>query len=104
METGDATELQAHIRKVCDNAFKLAMVMRRSRDGYKCETPPVEKGACLLAEFDTLVEPMSVEGGKNTENSGHIAYTLFGALTKHPASQADGPRVLEKAQVVMKCR
>ncbi len=44
METGDATELQAHIRKVCDNAFKLAMVMRRSRDGYKCETPPVRRG------------------------------------------------------------
>jgi hypothetical protein len=80
------------------------MIMRRSKEGYRCEQPPVETHDCLVTDHDSLVKPMGVEGGKNNQASNKIAYVLFGALTKNSGGDVGGHRVLEKASVILKSK
>lgn len=94
-------ELLARIAEMSHDAFELRMMMRRSKTKYACEFPPTAEAPCFQDKFEALVEPISVEGGKNKEGSNEIAYALFGGLVKHAES---GKKVLEKSQVIMKRR
>ena len=92
-------ELLAKMTDMCHEAYELRMMMRRSRVRYACEFPPKTAKPCFQDEYEGLVESISVEGGKNKEDSGEIAYSLFGGLFKDTET---GRKVLERAQVIMK--
>jgi hypothetical protein len=94
-------EFRAMILKLCQSAFALRMMMRRSKEGYRCEGLVAEK-TTRLVDCEDFAEPQFVENGKQNEGSDEIAYCLFGALTKHPEYKVEGRKVLEKAHVVMR--
>jgi hypothetical protein len=96
-------ELKAMILKLCQEAFELRMMMRRSKEGYRCEAPTPEK-ATRLVDWEDFAEPHYVENGKQNEASDEIAYCLFGPLIKNPEYGIEGRKVLERAHVVMKRR
>lgn len=79
------------------------MMMRKSKDKYVVEKIGVDAGASLSA-LESKADPVGVEGGKNSERSDEIAYTMFGALTKQPEGEGHAVKVLEKAQVVLRKR
>lgn len=94
-------ELRSQIADLCGEAVALRIIMRRSKDRYECVFPPAAERICTMEQYEKQVEPLSVEGGKNDQGSNEIAYAIFGGLVKH----ADHvPRVLEKAQVILKRR
>jgi hypothetical protein len=99
-------DLQDQLTALCNEAWDLRLIMRKSREGHRCVRPPTRDKRCFLEDFENLVEPISVEGGNTKEKSDEIAYSLFGALVKDPAGagHAEGEVVLEKAQVVLKRR
>ncbi|CAH0033346.1 unnamed protein product, partial [Clonostachys rhizophaga] len=104
--TREQNELREQFQTICDEAWEVAMIMRRSREGHKCFVPPTGTTKCLFNAYESLVEPITVEGGKNEDGSDEIAYSLFGALVKGAQChwEATGEGVLEKAQVVLKRR
>jgi hypothetical protein len=95
--------LRATILDLCKDAFKLRMMMRKSKDKYVVEKIGVDAGASLSA-LESKADPVGVESGKNSERSDEIAYTMFGALTKQPEGEGHPVKVLEKAQVVLRKR
>jgi hypothetical protein len=102
--TRETDNLRSEILNVCKQAFKLKMMMQRSKEGYRCEIPNIEeaKNICLLSKNGILAEGFAVEAGKDADKSDEISYVLFGALTKHPEYRGEGKNVLEKAQVILK--
>lgn len=97
-------ELQADLQELCNNAFKLRMMMRKSKEGYRCEMPIIDdtkRGR--LSEYAHLAEEFGVEGGKNNEGGKDISYFLSAALTKHQGLLSEGKDVvLEKGYVILK--
>ena len=102
--TRDTENLTSDIYKVCKQAFKLKMMMRRSKEGYRCEVPNIIDAGDIryLSRNESLAEGFAVEAGKDADKSDEIAYVLFGALTKHPEHRGEDKKVLEKAQVILK--
>ncbi len=92
-------DLLARITKMCQEAYDLRMMMRGSKTKYECVSLLTTPKPWFLDEQEPLVEPISVEGAKNKDASGEIAYVLFGGLIKHTKT---GNKLLEKAQVIMK--
>ena len=92
--------LKSSIRELAADAFKLAMTIRKSKERYTFKT--LERGSemkHLVQANDSWVEPEAVEGGKNSDGSDEIAYTLFGALVKYSEGREI---VLDRAPVVLK--
>jgi hypothetical protein len=77
------------------------MMMRKSKDKYIVETVKSGTGVSLSAT-ESKADAVAVEGGKNSEGSDEIAYTMFGALTKQGPAEDQPVKVLEKAQVVLR--
>lgn len=75
------------------------MLMRRSKEGYSCETPPV---GTKLASVEDKVSIVGVRGASVIQMGDQIAFTVFGALLKQPEYRGERERVLEKAQVYAK--
>jgi hypothetical protein len=101
--TSEEEALRSNILELCKDAFRLKMMMRKSKDTYLVESIGPEVGLSLSA-LEGKADPVSVEGGKNNEASDDIAYTVFGALTKQPQGKDQPVKVLEKAQVVLRKR
>ena len=85
---------------VCRQAYKLNIMMRKSREEYVCDPVDTSKDEHLLSRIDYLADSFGVEGGKSDEASDEIAYILFGALSKDTLD--GGRKVLEKAHVILK--
>ena len=92
--------LRAQVLELCKDAVKLTVMMRKSRDEYRCEAF-TDAGQLLRAAFESWCEPQAVDGGRNTDGGDNMAYVLFGALCKNPAYRGENERVLVKAEVVM---
>jgi hypothetical protein len=92
--------LWAQVLELCKDAVKLTVMMRKSRDEYRCEAF-TDAGQLPIGAFESWCEPQAVDGGRNTERGDKIAYVLFGALCKNPAYRGENERVLVKAEVVM---
>ncbi|KAK4143974.1 uncharacterized protein C8A04DRAFT_11869 [Dichotomopilus funicola] len=95
--------LRANILELCKDAFKLRMLMRKSKNRYVVETMD-PNGIVLLSACEDKAESVAVEGGNNSEKSDKVAYMLFGALIKQPLAGDQVVKVLEKAQVVLKTK
>jgi len=93
--------LRAGILELCKDAFKLRMLMRKSKNRYLVKTIDPGK-TVLLSACENTAYSVSVEGGNNSEESNEMAYVLFGALVKQPQTADQPEKVLEKAQVVLK--
>jgi hypothetical protein len=93
--------LRGNILELCKDAFKLRMLMRKSKNRYVVETMD-PNGTVLLSACEDKAEPLAVEGGNNSEKSDEVAYMVFGALIKQPLAGDQTVKVLEKAQVVLK--
>lgn len=92
------------LASICQAAYDFTMMIRRSKEGYRCEQLPTRTDICLSADYEDFVEPMDVEGGNSNQASGQIAYALFGGLTKNPGEKVGGRRVLEKASVILRAK
>lgn len=91
-------KLRKGFLKLFTEACQFRMAMRKSREGYACEM--VVKG-CSLAAVEDLADACAVENAGNNVAGDRVAFTLFGALTKHPKYRGEGKCILEKAQVVV---
>jgi hypothetical protein len=99
--SSDEDTLHAGILELCNDAFKLRMLMLKSKNRYLVKT--IDPGMnVLLSACENTADPVAVEGGKNSEKSDKIAYVVFGALVKQPQTADQPEKVLEKAQVVLK--
>jgi uncharacterized protein (UPF0335 family) len=97
-------ELRTNLQELCETAYKLRMMMRKSKEGYRCVMPDIDdSNKNLLSEYEHLAEELGVEGGKNNEGSNEIAYFLSAALVKQRGDLTDDkPMVLEKGYVILK--
>ena len=89
--------LRSSILGLCKDAFRVRMMMRKSKNRYVVET--IKPGT---KNSESRAEPVGVEGGKNSERSDEIGYTMFGALSKHPQDKDQPVKILEKAQIVLR--
>lgn len=93
-------QLRERVLGLCRDAFKLTIMMRKSREEYRCEAKK-DRMQSPAAGRDGWVDAQAVDEGKNDEFGDNIAYVLFGALTKHPAYRGESELVLVKAEVVL---
>lgn len=93
-------EVYKVILEVCRQAFNLRMMMRKSKEGYRCESPHIEDR--FLSRIEPFADSFGVEGGKSDDQSDEIAYCLFGALVKDARHLGGEKKVLDKAQVILK--
>ncbi|TAQ84016.1 hypothetical protein B7494_g7668 [Chlorociboria aeruginascens] len=89
--------LSDHLLKLCTAAFRFMLMLRRSKDVYKCELPV--PGKRLNPEED---EPMYSEKSEDPRiDAQHVAFALSGALVKYPEYDPTQRLVLEKAHVII---
>lgn len=94
-------ELFQKILEVCQQAYKLRMMMRKSKERYYCYLPN-SKDSSHLSKIKQFADSFDVEGGKAEDESDEVAYVLFGALMKDTRNLGGEVKVLEKASVILK--
>ncbi len=87
------------IRAICEDAFRLRMMMRKLKTGYEVRTTS-NNGFLKLSRNAGWMDAEAVEGGKDSEASDVVLYPVFGALIK--CVEGNKFKVIEKAQVVLK--
>jgi len=95
-------EVEVKVVRLCHDAQKLRLIMRRSQHTFQCLVPGPRDRYQSAADWDQLVEPVAIEGGAPDPANNEIAYTLFGALFKQGTDGGVSWRVLEKAAVILK--
>lgn len=95
--------LRNDVVQLCEDAYNVRMMMRWSKEDYSVWTPVLSETSndAWLPNVSDFADGFDVEGGKGNSGSDKIAYTLFGALTKHPEYRGEGLCILEKAHVVL---
>lgn len=87
------------IQQLCDDAYHLALILRKSKANYKFEVPKERLTITDTVESEISVQDFDGPQAKLTGSRIHL--TIFGALVKF--SEPLGERhVLEKAFVI--CR
>ena len=91
------------IRRLCEDACKLALILRKSTSELKCES--VRSGTVIDALVESQISPQAFDPPPKSQapriQGSRIVLTLFGALVRY--EPATGERyVLEKAHVI--CR
>jgi hypothetical protein len=84
------------VEKMCKDAFNFSMLLRASRDLYRCELP---------APRSRLGEDSAAQAQEPSEDSSlteqDIAYAMAPALVKYPLTDPKRRLVLEKAHVIV---
>jgi hypothetical protein len=100
------TLLHDRMGKLCEDAYKLMLTLRRCKDTYRCEM----SGAGVKVEAAD-VEPLFREHPGNTTGASQepavakeeaVCFTIFGSLVKYPENNMAKRLVLEKAHVVVR--
>lgn len=91
------------ILRLCEDAYKLALLLRKSSSDYRYETVP--NGTVFDDSLESKISSQAFDSPQKSQASMiqgfRIAFTIFGALVKY--EPATGERyVLEKSHVV--CR
>jgi len=88
--------LFAFLGKACNEAFEFAILLRWSKDCYRCE---------LLARQSTLQNDSEAQTREPSHDppltAENIAYAISAALAKYPLDDPKRRIVLEKAHVVV---
>ena len=89
------------ILRLCEDAYKLALILRKSSSDYKCESVP--SGIVIDNRVESEISPQAFDTPQTSQapmiQGSRIAFTIFGALVKY--EPATGERhVLEKSHVV----
>lgn len=92
--TGD--ELFARLLQQCKDALAFTMLLRSSKDLYRCEFP---RPGSRLTE-DSLVQDEEPFEGSNLLTDQDIAFAMSSALIKYPEKHPEKRLVLEQAHVV----
>ncbi|CAG8972047.1 hypothetical protein HYALB_00004911 [Hymenoscyphus albidus] len=87
--------------EVCDAAAKSALLVRKSKDGYKCETP---RPGTEFSEAEMSIQYMEKGEFESAEDSAVVLFAISGALVKYPEYSASERLVLDKAYVVARQR
>ena len=92
-------EHDSQVLKLCVDAYQLAVLMRKSRATYRCES--CNEGTLIDEKLEPEISAQAFEGVQApTINGSKIALTIFGSLVKY--SELDERHVLEKSHVI--CR
>ncbi|CAG8950193.1 hypothetical protein HYFRA_00008430 [Hymenoscyphus fraxineus] len=87
--------------EVCDAAARFTLLVRKSRDGYKCEMP---RPGTEISEKEMSIQYMEKGEFENVEDSAVVSFAISGALVKYPEYSVIERLVLEKAYVVARQR
>lgn len=98
VDSSELTTLHARFLQLCQDAIKLRLLMRGSREGYECVRL---RSGTDLAENESIAEAFAVFRGDDDDMGDKIKLTMFGALVKHPKYRGEEELVLDKAHVVM---
>ncbi|KAF4503345.1 phage C domain containing protein [Fusarium agapanthi] len=94
----DKEKLLEGFMELCDKAYFLRLLMRKSKNNYQCRSSslgiPVE-GSDHWA--DVFGELEGTRSGRNT-----VVLTLFGVLVAQPGNCTNELRILEKAQIIVR--
>ncbi|KAH7305865.1 hypothetical protein B0I35DRAFT_413672 [Stachybotrys elegans] len=104
MDSKAMEEVVNQFNELCNLTWELRMMMRRSKENYRCDVPLPRGGRCLLTDHENAAEPMTVKRGSAKDMSENIAYSLFGYLIREGGRMDSEDVVLEKAQVVLERR
>ena len=91
------------IRRLCEDAYKLTLILRKSTSDFKCESVPEE--IIIDDSLESQISPQAFDPPSKSRapriQGSRIAFTIFGALVKY--EPATGERfVLVKPHVM--CR
>ncbi|KAL7936396.1 hypothetical protein V8C35DRAFT_295388 [Trichoderma chlorosporum] len=92
----EQTKLRNMMLDLCLEASALRLLMRKSREPYECWS--MARGQ--LKENEHLCEIFGEVAGDSTQTKSVMFFTLIGALVKYERFSNEGPKVLEKAQVI----
>lgn len=87
------------ILQLCEDAYKLTLLVRGCKDGYRFER--FEEGQIIDEQLESEIVCQAFEGQEDEKVRGsRIAFILFGALVKVSNLDLEKRYVLEKAHVI----
>ena len=86
--------------QLCEDAFKLAILLRKSKANFKCEVQRM--GTPIDGTLEAEIAPQAFDGQPGPVLGSKLAFTIFGALVKYSGYALDERHVLERAHVI--CR
>lgn len=89
--------LQAQFRELCNKAYTLRLLMRKSRHEYHYDDISPQASADEIKRFADIIQELDI--GLNSTR--YIALSLCGALVISPWSPNGNLRILEKGQVAI---
>ena len=97
----DSTEVHDNtVLQLCQDAFKLALVLRKSKANFRCEVQ--RTGTLIDANIESEIVPQAFDGQPGPVHGAKVAFTIFGALVKYSGYALDDRHVLERAHII--CR
>lgn len=90
-------KFESDIVQLCNDAYYLRTLMRKSKDKYSCE---LFRPGTNIQEVGTALEVCGVERGGQA--SDIVAFVVSGALVKQPQDVNEPAIVLEPAHVVVR--
>lgn len=92
------------ILRLCEDAYNVALVLRKSHFDYKCES--LSDGTLIDEAVEGEIKPQGFDRPQATQDpmiqGSRIAFTMFGALVKY--EPAIGERYMVEKAHVMICR
>ena len=93
-------ELMSHLTELCQVAYDLTVMLRRSTDKYTFV--PIEEGTEVLSQESDMFQVQDMIGQKSRLIGSKVWVNLFGALLKE--TRTDEKHVMMKALVISKVR
>lgn len=92
----EITKLRNGYQELCEEAWSLRLLMRKSLEPFPCYVSPESQIKNLEGLYETI--------GEITHASGvtrDFAFPIFGALLKHAQVHGETAKILEKAQCII---
>jgi hypothetical protein len=89
-------KLRNGYRELCEEAWVLRLLMRKSVDPFECYVSPGFQLKGLEHLYETVGEIAHISG-----ETGEFAFPIFGALIKRTSVHGESAKILEKAQCII---
>lgn len=91
--------LDRRMRELCDKAYNLSVLMRRSRKAnFRIEMK--KPGTTVTSAIEAEINPQYLTGQPGSIQGSKVAFTIFGGLTKSLEDSPEEQLFLEKPYVV----
>ncbi|EFY98457.1 chromosome segregation ATPase-like protein [Metarhizium robertsii] len=97
MDSATLQKLHHDVHNMCEEAYELRFLMRKSKDDYTCQG---YSDGINVHDYESALEVHGVLNGG--DESSRVAFTICGALIKSSGNGDMEPVVLERAHVVVK--